>query len=112
VSEQGLSSAEAARRLAQFGSNEPVAAHRLTAVAQLLRLFLNPLVIILFVASAVSALLGQTTDAVIIVAMVLLGVGINFWQSYRSERAAYALRAMVTPTENSVPSEGSRSKKK
>ena len=30
--------------------------------------------------------------------MVVLGVGINFWQSYRSQQAAEALRSMVTPT--------------
>jgi P-type Mg2+ transporter len=98
VSGEGLTSAEAARRLAQVGPNEPVAVHRLSTVVQLLRLFVNPLVVILFVASAISALLGQVTDAAIIVTMVLLGVGINFWQSYRSQLAAEALRAIVTPT--------------
>ena len=65
---------------------------------QLLRLFVNPLVVILLVASTISALLGQVTDAAIIVTMVLLGVGINFWQSYQSQQAAEALRSMVTPT--------------
>ncbi len=43
-------------------------------------------------------MLGQVTDAAIIVTMVVLGVGINFWQSYRSQQAAEALRSMVTPT--------------
>ena len=94
----GLTSAEAEQRLAQFGPNEPVAVRHFSSVLQLLRLFVNPLVVILLVASAISALLGQVTDAAIIVTMVLLGVGINFWQSYRSQQAAAALRSMVTPT--------------
>ena len=94
----GLTSAAAAQRLAQFGPNEPVVVRRLSTVLQLLRLFVNPLVVILLVASTISALLGQVTDAAIIVTMVLLGVGINFWQSYRSQQAAEALRSMVTPT--------------
>ena len=94
----GLTSAAAASRLAQIGPNEPVVVHRLSTVWQLLRLFVNPLVVILLVASIISALLGQITDATIIVTMVLLGVGINFWQSYRSQQAAEALRSMVTPT--------------
>ena len=98
MTEQGLTSTEAARRLAQFGPNEPAVVHRLSTVLQLLRLFVNPLVIILLAASAMSALLGQSSDAAIIVTMVILGVGINFWQSYRSQRAADALRSMVTPT--------------
>ena len=94
----GLTSAAAAQRLAQVGPNEPVVVRRLSTVWQFLRLFVNPLVVILLVASTASALLGQITDATIIVTMVVLGVGINFWQSYRSQQAAEALRSMVTPT--------------
>jgi Mg2+-importing ATPase len=85
--EQGLSSAEAARRFAAYGPNEPAPVRRLSAVVQLLHLFANPLVVILLVASAIAGSLGQKVDAVIIVTMVVLGVSINFWQSYRSQRA-------------------------
>ena len=98
VANPGLTSTAAARRLAEVGPNEPVVVHRLSTVWQLLRLFVNPLVLILLVASTISALLGQITDAAIIVVMVLLGVGMSFWQSYRSQQAAEALRSMVTPT--------------
>ena len=58
---------------------------------------------ILLVANAVSALLGQRSDAVIVVSMVRLGMGINFWQSYRAQRAAEALRTMVSPTASVSP---------
>ena len=71
---------------------------RLSAVVQLFRLFANPLVIILLVASAIAASLGQQFDALIIVTMVALGVAINFWQSYRSQQAAERLRSSVIPT--------------
>jgi Mg2+-importing ATPase len=98
MTQPGLTSAEAARRLEQFGLNEPVRVRPLSTALQLLRLFVNPLVIILLVASGVSALLGQIPDATIIVSMVVLGVGINFWQGYRSQQAAEGLRSMVTPT--------------
>jgi Mg2+-importing ATPase len=98
VSEAGLTSDEAARRLAQYGPNEPVRVHRFSAVHQLLRLFANPLVLILLVAALVSSLLGQRADAGIIVTIVLLGVGLNFWQTFRSNRAAEALNASVMPT--------------
>ena len=95
---RGLTTEEAARRLSAYGPNEPVARQRLSALSQLLRLFANPLVIILLVASLISFALGQGVDAGIIISMVLLGVAINFWQSYRSEQAAEKLRASVTPT--------------
>jgi hypothetical protein len=96
--EQGLSSAEAARRLAAYGPNEPAPVRRLSAVVQLFRLFANPLVVILLVASVIAGSLGQQVDALIIVTMVVLGISINFWQSYRSQQAAERLRSSVVPT--------------
>ena len=47
----------------EYGPNEPAPVRRLSAVVQLLHLFANPLVIILLVASAISASLGQRVDA-------------------------------------------------
>ncbi len=94
----GLSSRDAADRLVQYGPNEPVPERRSSAVTEFLRLFANPLVLILLVASAVSASLGQRIDATIIVTMVLVGVVITFWQSYQSQQAADRLRASVAPT--------------
>ena len=79
VSEPGLTSDEAARRLAQYGLNEPVRIPRLSALRQLVQLFATPLVAILLVAAMVSAALRQRADAGIIVTIVLLGVGLNFW---------------------------------
>jgi P-type Mg2+ transporter len=92
----GLTSREAAQRLAEYGLNEPAPTKRLSAVSQLFHLFSNPLVVILLVASVISGSLGQHVDALIIVTIVLLSVTVNFWQSYRSQRAAERLRASVT----------------
>ena len=96
-SERGLSGVEAARRLAEYGPNEPAPVHRLSALRQLLQLFANPLVIILLVAGGLSGALGQRADASIIVTIVVLGVTINFWQAYRSTQAAERLRSSVVP---------------
>ncbi|HEY1391089.1 MAG TPA: magnesium-translocating P-type ATPase [Ktedonobacterales bacterium] len=98
TSELGLTMAEAERRLKQVGPNEPPAAQRAQGIRQLVQFFANPLVIILLVASVVSAALGETLNATIIVIMVLLSVALNFFQAARSQRAADHLRASVTPT--------------
>ena len=98
MSDSGLTSEEAARRLAQYGPNEPVHVRRFSAFHQLFKLFATPLVLILLVAALLSALLGQRADAGIIVTIVVLGVGLNFWQTFRSNRAAEALNASVMPT--------------
>jgi Mg2+-importing ATPase len=94
----GLTSAEAAKRLVQFGPNEPVSVRQLSALVQFVHLASNPLVIILLVAGAISASLGQHADALIIITIVALGIAINFWQTYRSQQAADRLRASVAPT--------------
>ena len=95
---KGLSSQEAERRREQYGWNEPAKAKRGATALDLLFLFLNPLVIILLVASLASLLLGDATDAVVIFVIVLLGVLINFVQTYRSQQAIDRLREKVTPT--------------
>jgi Mg2+-importing ATPase len=58
----------------------------------------NPLVLILLIAAAASAVLGERVDAAIIAVVVVVGVAINFVQTYRSSQAAERLREQVTPT--------------
>src|SRR5437660_8353531 len=98
TSEAGLTSKEAAQRLNIHGPNDPTSIRHGINIQQLLVLFLNPLVIILLIASIVSAILGDPINASIIAAMVILGVGLNFAQTYRSQRAVERLRAEVAPT--------------
>jgi len=57
-SESGLSTQEALLRLEKFGPNEPTIVHRTASIRQLLVFIANPLVIILLIASIVSAALG------------------------------------------------------
>ena len=94
----GLSSQEAAALLERYGPNEPAPAKRSAVFVELVFLFLNPLVIILLVACLASFILGDASDAFIILFIVLLGVLINFVQSYRSQRAIERIRADVAPT--------------
>ncbi|MDE3155194.1 MAG: magnesium-translocating P-type ATPase [Acidobacteriota bacterium] len=95
---RGLSTAEAAQRLAEWGANEPVPRRRQHAVIRLLLLFANPLILILLTAAIVSAFLRQPTNALIIIGIVILGTAIGFVQTQQSERAAARLRSMVAPT--------------
>ncbi|HUO94777.1 MAG TPA: magnesium-translocating P-type ATPase [Steroidobacteraceae bacterium] len=94
----GLTSREAAALLQQFGPNDPAPAARHFAVLDFLRLFLNPLVLVLLIAATISAFLGGTTDAGIIIAIVLLSTGLDFAQTHKSENAVRQLRDRVAPT--------------
>ena len=97
-SEQGLTGEEAQKRLAAYGPNDTTGTKRASALVQFLRLFLNPLVLILLIASLVSAILGDAVDATIIFIIVLLSNILNFVQTYRSQQAVDKLRASVAPT--------------
>jgi P-type Mg2+ transporter len=94
----GLTTTEAQRRLTEYGPNEAAPPPRLSAPLQFLRLLADPLVIILLVASLISALLGQPLNALIISIIVLLSVILNFVQTTRSQSAAERLRAQIAPT--------------
>jgi Mg2+-importing ATPase len=94
---RGLDSTEAAERLAKFGDNEP-GRQRHSPLAQLLPLLGNPLAIVLLVAAALSAFLGERVDSALIGGMVALSVGINLVQTWRSQKAAEKLRERVAPT--------------
>jgi Mg2+-importing ATPase len=94
----GLSEAEAKRRLAQYGHNEPAPARRTAPLFQLLTLLANPLAIILLIASFISAALGEVINASIIITMVLFSVALNFLQTYRSQKAVDSIRKEVAPT--------------
>ena len=72
----GLTSPEARDRQQQWGPNEPATGRR-SPLAQLLPLLGNPLALVLLVAAALSALLGETVDAAIIVVLVVFSVAIN-----------------------------------
>ena len=98
TSAAGLSNQEAQRRLAEYGPNELQAAHRVSPWALLLQQFKNVLIIILLIATVISAFLGHEIEAIAIAVIVLLAVLLGFVQEYRAERAIEALRQMAAPT--------------
>ena len=65
---------------------------------QFLTHFRNPLVLILLAASAISALTGDVTGALIIGLIVVMSVTLDFVQSYRAGRAAERLALQVAVT--------------
>ena len=94
----GLSSSEATDRLRRFGPNEPAPPQRRRAMVQFARLFLEPLTVVLLVATSITALLGEFVDATLIMSIVLASTTINFLQTYRSQKAVEKLQAALVPT--------------
>ena len=96
--ETGLGTAEALRRLSQYGPNELQAADTASAWSILLEQFKNVLIVILLVAVVLSLILGETVEAIAIAVIVMFAAVLGFVQEYRAERALEALRELAAPT--------------
>ncbi len=92
----GLSSVEAGSQLAKFGPNLFRDHQERPLWLQFISRFKNPLVILLLVASAISALTGELTNFLIITLMVLFSVTLDFVQEHRAGKAAASLRRSVS----------------
>ena len=95
---EGLSSQGAARRLAEHGPNELEAARSISPWRVLASQLANELIVILLIATVLSALLGHAVEAIAIAVIVGFAVVLGFVQEYRAERAIAALHEMAAPT--------------
>ena len=91
----GLETAEVQTRLAIYGPNDAATVKRSPRWLQFLARFGNPLIIILLIASAVSAATGDVASFVIIVCIVMLSIIFDFVQEVRAQNAVEALRQSV-----------------
>jgi Ca2+-transporting ATPase len=95
---EGLTQREANERLTVYGSNEIKAEKGISRAATFTKQFKDPLIIILLVATAISAFVGELIDSTIIIAIVILAVTLAFIQEYKSDKAIEALKKMIAAT--------------
>lgn len=113
TSPEGLSHAEAARRLTEHGPNRLSDSEGLGPLKLLLSQFTNPLVVILLFAALLSAYLHEWLDAAIVIVIVIGSGGLGFIQEYRASVAVARLRHQIASrvlvlregVSTSVPSE-------
>ncbi len=108
-SRQGLTTEDAIERLNEYGRNEVAHERAPSALIQLLQAFNNPFIYVLMALAAVSYITdywlplrsGEETDLtgiIIILTMVSLSGLLRFWQEFRTNKAAHALKSMVRTT--------------
>jgi len=93
----GLAGAEAARRLEQHGPNELKERGSKSPWLILWEQLTAVMVVILILAAAISAALGDYSDAAAIMLIVLLNAALGFRQEYRAEQAMAALKKLAVP---------------
>jgi Ca2+-transporting ATPase len=91
----GLAAAEAARRLERFGRNELIEKKRRSWVRMFLNQFTDFMILVLIAAAVIAGLIGEPSDTVAIVVIVLLNAILGFLQEYRAEQAMAALKKMA-----------------
>ncbi len=94
---EGLNHEEASARLEKYGHNELEGDDSVSAWRLLLEQFKNVLIIILLIAVALSAFLGEVTDAIVIFIIIIFAAGLGFFQEYRAGKAIQALKRMAAP---------------
>lgn len=96
TSPQGLTSTEAASRLAQYGRNE-LEDHQLSDLQKFLRYFWGPIPWMIEAAALLSALIGHWPDFGIIMGLLIYNAGSGFWQERKASNALAALKAGMAP---------------
>ena len=94
----GLSSEEIRSRLEKYGYNELKKEERISPLSIFVNQFKNILIIILLIATVLSALVGEIFDAALILVIVVFCAVLGFIQEYKAEQALEALKKMLSPT--------------
>lgn len=88
---RGLSSSEAARRLAQYGANAIPEKH-LSPIRQFLGYFWGPIPWMIEIAAVLSAVVAHWADFAIIMTLLLVNAGVGFWQEHKAGNAIAMLK--------------------
>jgi Ca2+-transporting ATPase len=94
----GLSSAEAQTRLRESGPNALTEKPAKPLILMFLDQFRDFMILILIAAAIISGFIGEVSDTIAIIVIVVLNAVIGFVQEYRAEKAMAALKQMAAPS--------------
>lgn len=97
TTQQGLTSSEAEKRIAEFGPNELNQGKSKSIVVKFLEQFKDFMILVLLAAALISAIFGDVTDAIIILVVVVLNAILGVYQEAKAEEAIDALKKMSSP---------------
>lgn len=95
--EKGLTSAEAASRLLQYGPNQLEQKGRMPLFLLFLSQFINMIICILGIAATVSMIIGEFVEGIAVIVIILITVGMSTFTEYSSGNALEALSQLTDP---------------
>ncbi len=93
----GLTNDEVQKRLEKYGTNELKEESRKSFVSKIIAQFSDFLILILIGAAAISIAVGETKDAIVILAIVVVNALLGIYQEGKAEKALEALKKMASP---------------
>lgn len=94
----GLSSKEVRHKLEKHGPNSLTAKKKVSALKILFDQFTDFMVLVLLASTAISMFMGEITEAITIIAIVVINAILGFVQEYRTEQTMEALKGLAAPT--------------
>jgi Ca2+-transporting ATPase len=91
----GLSTAEVEKRAIEYGPNEITGAKKKPVIFLFLNQFKDFMILVLIAAAVISGLIGDLTDTIVIITIIILNAIVGFIQEFRAERAIEALKKMT-----------------
>jgi Ca2+-transporting ATPase len=94
---EGLSQAEAEKRLAQVGPNRTVEPQRLSFLGIAKEEMTEPMILLLLFVGVVYTVFGSLQDALTIFSVIFVLVLVEIWNEYRAKKAISALSDLAAP---------------
>ncbi|MDO9289497.1 MAG: cation-translocating P-type ATPase [Thermodesulfovibrionales bacterium] len=95
---KGISSEEARKRILEYGLNELKVKKKKTPFMMFLDQFKDFMILVLIAAALISGFIGEVTDTIAIIVIIILNAVVGFIQEYRAEKAMAALKKMAAPS--------------
>ena len=95
TSPNGLDEVTASNRLCEHGKNQIEDTKKKTILQMILCQLSDFMILILIAAAIISGIIGDVTDTIIILAIIIINASVGFIQEYRAEKAMEALKNMA-----------------
>lgn len=101
----GLTDNEAKKKLQKYGPNVISERKKVSPLKILFQQFTDVMIVILIIATIISGFMGDTTEAITIIAIVIVNAILGFVQEFKTEKTMEALKSLAAPSAKVIRNE-------